>query len=58
MLPVNYGYKRPDRHCASPAGKGADVDTKNKWVHTALMLAKKEGKKEIIRMLKEAGAKE
>jgi len=34
------------------------VDTKNKWGHTALMLAKKEGKKEIIHMLKEAGAKE
>jgi ankyrin repeat protein len=35
--------------------KGADVDTKNKSGHTPLMLAKKEGKKEIIRMLKEAG---
>jgi len=37
---------------------GADVNAKNNDGDTALMLAKKKGHKEIVRILKEAGAKE
>ena len=39
-------------------GAGADMNIKDKWGKTALMGAKKFGRKEIVRILKEAGAKE
>jgi hypothetical protein len=35
--------------------EGADVDTKYKWGHTTLMLAKKEGKKRLFECLKRQG---
>lgn len=38
--------------------KGAEVNAKNNYGDTALMKAKKMGHKEIVRILKEAGAKE
>ena len=38
--------------------KGADVNAKNNYGETALFWAKKMGHKEIVRILKEAGAKE
>ena len=38
--------------------EGADVNAKSKLGTTALKAAEKEGHKEIVRMLKEAGAKE
>ncbi len=38
--------------------KGADVNAKDNKGGTALMAAKREGHKEIVRMLKKAGAKE
>ena len=38
--------------------KGADVNAKSKFGSTALRLAKEKEHKEIVRILKEAGAKE
>jgi len=38
--------------------KGADANAKNNKGRTALMLAQKEAYKEIVHVLKEAGAKE
>ena len=38
--------------------EGADVNAKDNDGNTALMIAKKRGHKEIVRVLKEAGAKE
>lgn len=38
--------------------KGADVNAKDKYGGTALMVAAAEGYTEIIRLLKQAGAKE
>ena len=38
--------------------QGADVNAKNNKGNTTLMWAKREGHKEIVRILKEAGAKE
>ncbi len=38
--------------------QGADVNAKDNDGATALMWAKKKGQKEIVRILKEAGAKE
>ena len=37
---------------------GADVNAQNNKGYTALMWVKKQGHKEIVRILKEAGAKE
>jgi ankyrin repeat protein len=38
--------------------EGADVNAKKSYGDTALMLAKRNEHKEIVRILKEAGAKE